>query len=206
MIATLTGAGSFAFRLGGQRFRGAAVPLTEYFAWEALQAEVGTLEHLAWYVPLLAERLQPGKVPVAIDAEWVGQHVRVQHLDALDAALLEEINPGDAFDTEGRALALGKVKILAGSYTLAEFTNYRHLLKEHGGKKRELPMDLRLEEAARALRVRYRSGLNDSAEITSDWLLEHLTVPALRAFERLLFTGRAPGEPDPEATEAQGKS
>lgn len=197
-LAQLTGNGSFTFRLGGQRFRGRAVCLADYFAWNSLLADVqvGSPEHVAWYVPLLAERLLPGKSPVTIDAEWVAQNVRRQHLDALDLALLEEQDPGDALDTEGRMLLIGKVKVQAVSYTLGELEAYRQRLAAHGTK--DLPMEDRLDEAARALRERYRGGLSDPALITPDWVLGTLTKPAMQAFERLLFTGRLPGEPDPQ--------
>lgn len=195
--AQLTGHGSFTFKLGGQTFRGAAVPLAQYFAWTAVQGQPGSEEHASFLAQALAERHKPGRVPCPIDTEWVMQHVRVQHIAALEGVLLEEIDPGDAFERDTRLLTVGRVKFQAASYTLAEHAAHQALFEAQGegqGEQRRLPADVRFDEVARALRVRHRAGLSDPALITVDWVIEHLTLPALAALDRLLHTGYLPGE------------
>lgn len=190
-VAQLTGRGSFTFTLGGQRFRGVAVPLADYFAWTALQGDIASPEHVAWYAPLLAERQLSGAKAQPIDAEWVAQNVRLSHLGALDSALLEEVDPGDAFGDERRRFSLGGGKFAALSYSLGEAAAYQQFLDLHEGKP---PMDERLEHVARALRLRARGGI-DPAVIDSDWLAEHVKLPEFLALEHLFQTGRLGSDP-----------
>lgn len=200
-LAQLTGQGSFTFKLAGQRFRGQAVPLATYFAWTALNAPIGSPEHAQWYAELLAARHLPGSNPPRIDAGWVLDHVRLQDLEDLDDILLEETPPGAAFGRV-RTLDLGVAKFHASSYSLGEYGEYAKLLGEY---KQKVPMDLRLEELARALRLRHKSGLRDPALITPDWIAEHLTHPAQTGLETLLLSGRLATDPAPAAKDGERK-
>lgn len=196
-VAQLTGRGSFTFTLGGQKFRGVAVSLADYFTWTALQGSIGTPEHVAWYVPLLAERQIKTAKSKVIDHAWVEQNVRLANLDALDSALLEEVNPGDAFDNERRQFPLQTGMFAALSYSLDEARKYRQFLKTHDGKP---PMDERLSEVARALRVRTRGGI-DPKDIDVDWMVEHVKLPEFLALEHLFQTGRLGSDPPPPQPE-----
>ncbi|WP_339098311.1 hypothetical protein WDJ50_18690 (plasmid) [Deinococcus sp. VB142] len=192
-LAPLTGRGSFTFTLGGQRFRGVAVPLADYFAWTALQGNIGSPEHVAWYVPLLAERQMGGAKASPIDAEWVSQNVRLAHLNALDSALLEEVDPGEAFGDERRQFPLHGGKFAALSYSLGEAAAHNEFLTHHEGKP---PMNERLERVALALRLRARGGI-DPADIDLDWMVKHVKLPELLALEHLFQTGRLGSDPAP---------
>lgn len=196
-VAQLTGRGSFTFTLGGQKFRGVAVSLADYFTWTALQGSIGTPEHLAWYVPLLAERQVVTRKSRPIDAAWVAQNVRLAHLSALDGALLDEVDPGEAFNDERRQFPLHTGKFAAVSYSLEEARLYSEFLKTHKGKP---PMDERLEQVARALRLRARGGL-DPADIDVDWMVEHVKLPEFLALEHLFQTGRLGSDPPPPQPE-----
>lgn len=201
--AQLTGHGSFTFRLGGERFRGAAVPLAQYFAWSSLTGAPGSPEHVAWYAARLAERHLPGRTPVSIDADWVLDHVHVHQLPALENLLLEEEDPGEALET-GREFVHEGVRFRATSYTLREQQAALDLNAQHGER---WPHEVLLAEMARALRLRFVKGLPDPALVDVDWVLTRLSMPALLGLQRLLLGGRLPGDPEPEgkAQDPEGK-
>lgn len=201
-LAQLTGRGSFTFKLGGQRFRGQAVPLSEYFAWAALQGSPGDDANAAWYAQQLAERHQAGRNAPTIDMDWVLEHVRTQHIEALNNALLEEIDPGETLEADQRPLVIGGATFIAASYTLREFQAYQALEQAHADPKRldlnTIPIEVRLEEVARALRLRHRKGLQDPAILTGDWVTAHLSKPALLGLENLFITGRLASDEAPQ--------
>lgn len=82
---------------------------------------------------------------------------------------------------------VGDVEFEAAPLTIMEVGEY-FAVQEKDGRT----FDVRCEHMALHLRKRCR-GKTDPATVTSEWLMEKLTIPSLQVLEHVLIYGEMPG-------------